>query len=275
MHCVAARPHRGLGVAFEFALGVGDGVSPFSLTYLRLVSQWMTYVSRSALNDSKSVHLLPLKNSSFRCPKTCSVAPLSMQLPFRDILCTMPARSSLPVHAACWYCRPMSLWSIGLAPSGIFAGMDIIAPSMRAVSECRGNRRCRIVTFDMTPSKDAEQLLYLGCTPERVRGRPDQAAYERHRSCPPPILKEDAEHDAIYEKGHASGRKTSGCPGKTPPSFASQRTRVVSGGLPHLIFWMGPAIVSWNWMLCTGNSWCEDESRSNDGNKDGTACLRR
>ena len=101
VHCVAARPHRGLGVAFEFALGVGDGVSPFSLTYLRLVSQWMTYVSRSALNDSKSVHLLPLKNSSFRWPKTCSVAPLSMQLPFRDILCTMPARSSLPVHAAC------------------------------------------------------------------------------------------------------------------------------------------------------------------------------
>lgn len=73
---------------------------------------------------------------------------------------------------------------------------------------------------------------------------------------------------------HRDG-KQAGAQEKTPPSFASQRTRVVSGGLPHLIFWMGPAIVSWNWMLCTGNSWCEDESRGNDGNKDGTACLRR
>ena len=47
-----------------------------------------------------------------------SVAPLSMQLPFRDMLCTMPASSSLPHHSACWYCQPMSECSIGLAPSG-------------------------------------------------------------------------------------------------------------------------------------------------------------
>lgn len=26
-----------------------------------------------------------------------------------------------PHHAACWYCQPMSLWSTGVAPSGIYA----------------------------------------------------------------------------------------------------------------------------------------------------------
>lgn len=44
-----------------------------------------------------------------------------MQLPFLDMLWTIPASLSLPHHAACWYCQPMSLWSTGVAPSGIFA----------------------------------------------------------------------------------------------------------------------------------------------------------
>ena len=51
-------------------------------------------------------------------PNTCSVAPLSIQLPFRDMLCTTPAFSSLLHHPACWYCQPISECSIGLAPSG-------------------------------------------------------------------------------------------------------------------------------------------------------------
>lgn len=38
------------------------------------------------MKDSKSAHSTPLKNSSLRCPNTCSVAPLSRQLPFRHAL---------------------------------------------------------------------------------------------------------------------------------------------------------------------------------------------
>ena len=86
-----------------------SGVSPFSLTWRLLVFQWATYASRSALKDSKSGHSRPRKNSSYMWPKTCSVAPLSMQLPFLDMLWTIPASFSLPHHAACWYCQPMSL----------------------------------------------------------------------------------------------------------------------------------------------------------------------
>ncbi len=52
------------------------------------------YSSRSLLKSSKQGHFLPRKNSSFIWPNTCSVAPLSMQLPFRDMLCTTPASSS-------------------------------------------------------------------------------------------------------------------------------------------------------------------------------------
>ena len=32
-----------------------------------------------------------------------------MQFPLRDMLWTIPASLSLPHHAACWYCQPMSL----------------------------------------------------------------------------------------------------------------------------------------------------------------------
>lgn len=39
------------------------------------------YASRSRLNPSESSRSRPRKNSSLMCPKTCSVAPLSMQLP--------------------------------------------------------------------------------------------------------------------------------------------------------------------------------------------------
>ena len=46
--------------------------------------QWTTYPSRFRLNESKSGQGRFLKNSSLRCPKTCSVAPLSRQLPFLD-----------------------------------------------------------------------------------------------------------------------------------------------------------------------------------------------
>lgn len=83
-------------------------VSPFSLTCLLLVFQWTTYSSRSLLKSSKQSHSLPLKSSSFMWSNTCSVAPLSMQLPFRDMLCTTPALSSLLHHPACWYCQPIS-----------------------------------------------------------------------------------------------------------------------------------------------------------------------
>lgn len=41
------------------------------------------------------------------CPKTCSVAPLSMQLPFLDMLWVIPAALSLSVQRGCWYCQPM------------------------------------------------------------------------------------------------------------------------------------------------------------------------
>lgn len=47
---------------------------------------------------------------------------MSRQLSFLDdMLWTMPSRLSLPHQTACWYCRPMSLWRIGLAPPGILA----------------------------------------------------------------------------------------------------------------------------------------------------------
>ena len=76
------------------------------------------------MKSSKQSHSLPLKSSSFMWPNTCSVAPLSMQLPFRDMLCTTPAFSSLLHHPACWYCQPISECSIGLAPSG-FLDMNV------------------------------------------------------------------------------------------------------------------------------------------------------
>ena len=37
------------------------------------------------MKDSKSGQLRPLKNSSFKWPKTCSVAPLSRRFPLRDV----------------------------------------------------------------------------------------------------------------------------------------------------------------------------------------------
>ena len=43
---------------------------------------------------SKSGHFLSLKNSSFKCPKTCSVAPLPMRFPLRDMDWAIPIRSS-------------------------------------------------------------------------------------------------------------------------------------------------------------------------------------
>ena len=85
---------------------------------------------------SKSGHFLSLKNSSFKCPKTCSVAPLSMQLPFRDMLCTTPAFSSLLHHPACWYCQPISECSIGLAPSGFLDMNSSSSSCCWAMSGC-------------------------------------------------------------------------------------------------------------------------------------------
>ena len=73
------------------------------------------------MNSSKLGHVRFLKNSSFMWPKTCSVAPLSMQLPFLDMLCTTPASLSLSHQPACWYCQPISECRIGLAPSGFLA----------------------------------------------------------------------------------------------------------------------------------------------------------
>ena len=70
-----------------------SGVSPLCLTWRLQVFQWTKYASRSALKDSKSGHVLPRKNSSFKWPNTRSVVPLSMQLPLRDMLCTTPALS--------------------------------------------------------------------------------------------------------------------------------------------------------------------------------------
>ena len=44
-----------------------------------------------------------------------------MQLPFLDMLWTIPAAFSRPHQPACWYCQPMSECSTGLAPSGILS----------------------------------------------------------------------------------------------------------------------------------------------------------
>ncbi len=62
------------------------GVSPFSLTRLRLVSQWATYTSRSALKDSKSGHLLPWKNSSFMCLPHHGLFDLAKHINARAVL---------------------------------------------------------------------------------------------------------------------------------------------------------------------------------------------
>lgn len=86
------------------------------------------------MKDSKSAHSTPLKNSSLRCPNTCSVAPLSRQLPFLDMLCLAPCLLSSPVHLGCWYCQPMSLWTIGEAPAGILANRRLSTSSCWAMS---------------------------------------------------------------------------------------------------------------------------------------------
>lgn len=52
------------------------------------------YSSSLSLNSSKLSKPRPRKNSSLICPKIYSVAPLSMQLPFLDMLWTMAAFSS-------------------------------------------------------------------------------------------------------------------------------------------------------------------------------------
>ena len=66
------------------------GVRPLSFTWRLCVFQCVTKASRSALKLSKVCQSWPQKNSSLRCPKTCSVAPLSMQLPVRDMLWMKP-----------------------------------------------------------------------------------------------------------------------------------------------------------------------------------------
>ena len=73
------------------------------------------------MKDSKSGQLRPLKNSSFKWPKTCSVAPLSRQFPLRDMLWVTSAFFRRRVHFSCWYCQPMSECNTGFAPSGILS----------------------------------------------------------------------------------------------------------------------------------------------------------
>ena len=88
------------------------------------------------MNFSNVSQSRPRKNSSLMCPNTCSVAPLSMQSPLRDMLWTIPIPSSAATNSACWYCQPMSVCMTGLAHPGLASA------SMESISRCCSRSGC-------------------------------------------------------------------------------------------------------------------------------------
>lgn len=137
-----------------------------SLNLLRPVHvfQWTTQASGSALKDSKSGRPQPWKNLSFRCPKTCSVAPSSRQPPFLDMPCTTFAALRRPTHSSCWHCQPMSERGTGLAPAGTFGSRR------SSSSPCWARSGRRRPTRPRSPA------------PARSPGRPSRSRPTRRRS---------------------------------------------------------------------------------------------
>ena len=63
-------------------------------------------------------------------PKICTVASLSAQLPFLDMLRMNPFSASVLTYAACWCCQPMSstAWA---APPARYANVAAAYEAMR------------------------------------------------------------------------------------------------------------------------------------------------
>ena len=91
----------------------------------------------------------------FNLPKKFSIAPLSIQLPFLDILWIMLCSCKYLWYSECWYCQPWSEWKIGVASFGNFS-----------VKPCSISRICsRLGLKDI--EYDIISLLYKSITGER------------------------------------------------------------------------------------------------------------
>ena len=68
------------------------------------------------------------------CPKNVSILLLSMQLPFLDMLCTIPFAFRQFTNEECWYCHPWSVWNTRPSMHGCAVMADLIMPITRFIS---------------------------------------------------------------------------------------------------------------------------------------------